>query len=96
VPHRGADWGPKLAGAGFTVEGERTITVNVDSSHSKAVGHYALSSLKRLRASTAHTLTPEDLSVLDQLLDTDSPLSILRRSDLAVRTERTVWAARRA
>jgi SAM-dependent methyltransferase len=96
VPHRGADWGPKLAAAGFTVEGERTITVNVDGSHSKAVGHYALSSLKRLRGSAAHTLTAEDLTVLDQLLDTDSPLSILRRSDLAVRTERTVWAARHA
>lgn len=96
VPHRGADWGPKLAAAGFTVEGERTITVHVDGSHSKAVGPYALSSLKRLRGSAAHALAAEDLTVLDQLLDTDGPLSILRRSDLAVRTERTVWAARRA
>ncbi|WP_331765855.1 class I SAM-dependent methyltransferase [Embleya sp. NBC_00896] len=95
VPHRGADWGPRLAAAGFTVEGERTITVNVDGSRSEAVGHYALSSLKRLRDSAAHALTAEDLASLDRLLDTDSPLSILRRNDLAVRTERTVWAARR-
>ncbi len=29
VPHRGADWGPKLTAAGFTVEGERIITVNL-------------------------------------------------------------------
>ncbi|MFJ9030279.1 class I SAM-dependent methyltransferase [Streptomyces sp. NPDC102274] len=96
VPHRGADWGPKLAAAGFTVEGERTITVNVDGSRSEAVGHYALSGLKRLRGSAAHALTADDLTVLDQLLDTEGPLSILRRGDLAVRTERTVWAARRA
>ncbi|MGW0563252.1 class I SAM-dependent methyltransferase [Streptomyces sp. NPDC003016] len=96
LPHRGADWGPKLAAAGFTVEGERRITANVDGSRSTAVGHYALSSLKRLRGSAARTLAAEDLGALDQLLDTDSPLSILRRSDLAVRTERTVWAARRA
>ncbi|GAA3092268.1 class I SAM-dependent methyltransferase [Streptomyces rectiviolaceus] len=96
VSHRGADWGPKLAAAGFTVEGERTITVNVDSSGSKAVGAYALSSLKLLRAGAAHALTAEDLDALDQLLDADSPFSVLRRSDLAVRTERTVWAARRA
>ncbi len=95
VPHRGADWGPKLAAAGFTVEGERTITVNVDASRSKAVGHYALSSLKRLRDGAAHALTAEDLGSLDHLLDTDSPQTILRRNDLAVRTERTVWAARR-
>lgn len=96
VPHRGADWGPKLAAAGFTVEGERTITVNVDGSHSKAVGQYALSGLTRLRGRAARTLTADDLGALDRLLDVDNPLSILRRSDLAVRTERTVWAARRA
>ncbi|MFF1699384.1 class I SAM-dependent methyltransferase [Streptomyces sp. NPDC058257] len=96
VPHRGADWGPKLAAAEFTVEGERTITVNVDGSRDESVGRYALSSLKRLRGSAAHALASEDLGALDRLLDTESPFSLLRRSDVAVRTERTVWAARRA
>lgn len=95
MPHRGADWGPKLAAAGFTVEGQRTISVHVEGSRSAAVGRYALSSLKRLRAG-AHALPPEDLGSLDQLLDTEGPLSILRRGDLALRTERAVWAARRA
>lgn len=95
MPHRGADWGPKLAAAGFTVEGQRTISVHVEGSRSAAVGRYALSSLKRLRAG-AHALPPEDLGALDQLLDTEGPLSILRRGDLALRTERAVWAARRA
>ncbi|MGW5738378.1 MULTISPECIES: class I SAM-dependent methyltransferase [Streptomyces] len=96
MPHRGADWGPKLTAAGFTVEAERTITVDVDGSRSAAVGRYALGSMKRLRAGAAHALTAEDLAALDHLLDDDSPLSILRRTDLAVRTERGVWAARRA
>ncbi|GAA2499636.1 class I SAM-dependent methyltransferase [Streptomyces gobitricini] len=96
VPHRGADWGTKLASAGFTVEDERAITVNVDGSRGTAVGRYALSSLKHLRDSAAPALSAEDLVALDQLLDTDSPLGVLRRGDLAVRTERTVWAARRA
>lgn len=96
LPHRGADWGPKLTAAGFTVEGERSITVNIDGSQTESVGQYALSSLKRLRSGVADTLAANDLSALDQLLDTNSPRSILRRSDLAVRTERTVWAARRA
>jgi SAM-dependent methyltransferase len=96
MPHRGADWGPKLSAAGFTVEAERTITVNIEGSHSEAVGRYALSSLRRLRGGAAPTLTAGDLAALDQLLDTEGPLGILHREDLAVRTERTVWAARRA
>ncbi|MET8413482.1 methyltransferase [Streptomyces sp. NPDC005195] len=95
VPHRGADWGPMLTAAGFTVEGERTITVNIDGSRSEAIGRYALGSLQRIRGTAAATLSPADLTALDQLLDTDGPHSILRRDDLTVRTERTVWAARR-
>lgn len=98
VPHRGADWGPKLTGAGFTVEDERVVTVNIDNtdrSRREAVGAYALGSLQRLRHSVAEALTPEDLAALDRLLDTAGPGSLLRRDDLAVRTERSVWAARR-
>ena len=95
VPHRGADWGAQLTAAGFTVEGERTISVNLGPPHTEAVGRYALGSLRRMRGSVAEALTVEDLTALDQLLDTDSPRSILRRDDLTVRTERTVWAARR-
>ncbi|WP_214110792.1 class I SAM-dependent methyltransferase [Acrocarpospora catenulata] len=95
VPHRGADWGPMLTAAGFTLDGERTITVNIDGAHSEAIGHYALGTLRRIRGTAAETLPAEDLAALDRLLDTDSPHSILRRDDLSVRTERTVWAARR-
>ncbi|WP_407841119.1 methyltransferase [Streptomyces sp. DSM 116496] len=95
VPHRGADWGPKLTAAGFTLDGDRVIDVNIEGARSEAVGAYALGSLQRLRGSIAEVLPPEDLAALDRLLDTDGPESILRREDLAVRTERTVWAARR-
>ncbi|WP_329459532.1 class I SAM-dependent methyltransferase [Streptomyces sp. NBC_01497] len=95
VPHLGADWGPKLTAAGFTVEGERTITVNLDRSQGDAIGRYALESLRRLRGAVAPTLPAEDLAALDRLLDTAGPHSIVRRDDLAIRTERTVWAARR-
>lgn len=95
VPHRGADWGPKLTAAGFTLDGDRVITVNIEGSRSEAVGAYALGSLVRLRRSVVQVLPPEDLEALDRLLDTDGPQSLLRREDLAVRTERTVWAARR-
>lgn len=95
LPHRGADWGPMLTGAGFTVVGERTITVNIDSSGNEAIGRYALGGLQRLRSAIAETLPPEDLTALDRLLDPDSPHSLPRRDDLTMRTERTVWAARR-
>ncbi|MER5218404.1 class I SAM-dependent methyltransferase [Streptomyces sp. NPDC002838] len=96
VPHRGADWGPMLTAAGFTVEDERTITVHIEGNRSQVIGRYAHGSLQRIRGAAAPALSPEDLVALDELLDVDSPHSILRRSDLAVRTERTVWAARRA
>lgn len=95
VPHRGADWGTKLTKAGFTVEGERTVTVDIGPPRTDAAGRYALSSLRRMRSSVASALTAEDLTALDRLLDTGGPHSILRRIDLSVRTERTVWAARR-
>ncbi|MFE9645162.1 class I SAM-dependent methyltransferase [Streptomyces sp. NPDC006365] len=96
VPHRGADWGAKLAATGFIVEAERTVTVNIGPPHTDAVGRYALTSLRRLRSGVAQTLAAEDLAALDRLLDTEGPHSILRRGDLTVRTERMMWAARRA
>ncbi|WP_169982050.1 MULTISPECIES: trans-aconitate 2-methyltransferase [unclassified Microbispora] len=96
VPHRGADWGPLLIAAGFTVEDERTITVNIEGERSEAIGRYAYGSLQRIRGVAAPALSPEDLAALDELLDPNSPNSLLHREDLVVRTERTVWAARRA
>ncbi|QFY05965.1 methyltransferase domain-containing protein [Nonomuraea phyllanthi] len=95
MPFRGADWGPLLTAAGFALAGERTITVNIDGAGSEAIGHYALATLRRVRGAAAEELPAEDLAALDRLLDTDGPHSILRRDDLSVRTERTVWAARR-
>jgi SAM-dependent methyltransferase len=94
MPHRGADWGPMLTAAGFTIEGQRTFSVNIAGSRIEAVGRYARGSLRRIRASVVDALSADDLAALDRLLD-DGPHSVLRRDDLAVRTERTVWAARR-
>ncbi|GAA0930804.1 class I SAM-dependent methyltransferase [Nonomuraea longicatena] len=95
VPHRGADWGPMLTGAGFALDAERTIAVHIEGSRSEAIGRYALSALRRIRGAAVGALLPEDAAALDRLLDTGGPHSILRRGDLAIRTERTVWAARR-
>ncbi|WP_328551571.1 class I SAM-dependent methyltransferase [Streptomyces sp. NBC_00358] len=95
MPHRGADWGDKLTKAGFAVAGERTVTVDIGPPHTDAVGRYALGSLRRLRGGVGSVLSGEDLAAFDRLLDTDSPHGVLRRTDLRVRTERMVWAARR-
>ncbi|MEV5357410.1 class I SAM-dependent methyltransferase [Streptomyces sp. NPDC052693] len=95
LPHRGADWAPLLADAGFTVEDHRTLTVSVEGSRDTAVGRYALGGLQRMRGAVAGTLAREDLAALDRLLDTDSPHSVLHRDDLTLRTQRTIWAARR-
>jgi hypothetical protein len=85
-----------LTAAGFTVEDERTVAVNIDGPPSDAVGRYALGVLQRLRSVVAGLFSPSDLTALDGLLDARSPHYILRRTDLALRTERTVWAARRS
>jgi SAM-dependent methyltransferase len=95
LPHRGADWGPTLTAAGFDVVGERTISVHIEAAERAGVGAYALAGLQRLRHRVAGLLSTEDLTALDRLLDVDGPHSILRRPDLAVRTERRVWVARR-
>ena len=94
VPHRGADWGAVLTTAGYTLEGERTVAVDEERPGSAAVGRYALLVLRRLRQAIGGELHAGDLAALDDLLDTDGPRSILRRDDLVVRTDRTVWAAR--
>jgi SAM-dependent methyltransferase len=94
-PHRGADWAAKLTGAGFAVEEERIVRVDIAGSRDNAVGAYALAVLRRIRDAVADLLVPEDLAALDRLLETEGPHGVLRRDDLAVRTERTVWAARR-
>lgn len=96
MPHRGADWGPKLATAGFAIVAERTVSVHVDVARSPGVGGYALTALQGIRHKAADYLSPEDLTALDRLLDVNGPHTIARRDDLAVRTERSVWAARRS
>ncbi|GAA0583657.1 class I SAM-dependent methyltransferase [Kribbella sandramycini] len=96
LPHRGADWGPMLRKAGFTVAAEVTIDVEIEGSRTPGVGRYALGVLSRLRHSPAVAeLSAEDLTALDQLLDTAHPHSLLRRTDLVLHTQRRVWAAHR-
>ncbi len=93
LPHRGADWAPKLTAAGYTLQGSLSIDVEVKGSPSNTVGAYALAALRGIREAAVDAMSADDLAALDQLLDTTGHRSILLRNDLAVRTTRTVWAA---
>ncbi|MFT9476246.1 hypothetical protein [Streptomyces sp. 11-1-2] len=47
------------------------------------------------RSRIAGKLSSDDLATLDHLVDSDGPDGVVRRADLTVRAERTLWAARR-
>ncbi|QMU77373.1 class I SAM-dependent methyltransferase [Streptacidiphilus sp. PB12-B1b] len=95
VPLLGSDWGPRLSRAGFTVEAERLFAVELTQPLPPAAGRYAQAVLRRMRGALDGRLDAEDSAVLDLLIDGDGPENVLLRADLAVRTERTVWLARR-
>jgi SAM-dependent methyltransferase len=95
VPHLGSDWGWRLNKAGFTVEAERTFAIELTSPLPASTGRYAQASLRRMRSGLDGRMSSDDLATLDTLVDSDGPDGVLRRDDLAVRTTRTAWAARR-
>jgi len=95
VPHLGADWTGNLVRAGFTIEERRDFSIDLSAPLPEAAGRYAQATIRRFRTGLADRLDADDLAVLDALLAEDGPDSILRRTDLGVRTRRTVWAARR-
>ena len=95
LPHMGSDWGPLLGKAGFTVEPERTFAIDLTAPLPAGAGRYAQVSLGRMRSRLADGLSAEDLSTLDKILTGDGPDSLVRRDDLVVRTERSVWVAAR-
>ncbi|MET9290778.1 class I SAM-dependent methyltransferase [Streptomyces sp. NPDC003077] len=95
MPHMGADWGPRLADAGFVIEGERPFTVELTSPFPEPARRYAQMVLRRTRTGLDGRLSADDLSVLDALIDDDGPQSVLRRNDLTMRAERMVWMGRR-
>jgi SAM-dependent methyltransferase len=95
MPLLGADWAPLLRKAGFTIDSERPVTIHLTAPLPEATARYAQVSLRRMRTGLENQLNADDLATLDTLTDGGGPLSILRRDDLTVRTERTIWVARR-
>jgi SAM-dependent methyltransferase len=95
LPHLGSDWGSRLRKSGFTIDAERTFTIDVTPPPSAATGRYAQASLRRLRSGLDGRMSADDLAMLDMLIDSNGPDNVLRRDDLTVRAVRTVWVARR-
>jgi SAM-dependent methyltransferase len=95
LPHLGSDWGSRLRKSGFTIDAERTFTIDVTPPPSAATGRYAQASLRRLRSGLDGRMSADDLAMLDMLIDSNGPDNVLRRDDLTVHAVRTVWVARR-
>jgi SAM-dependent methyltransferase len=95
VPQLGSDWGPRLSRAGFTIEAERPFAISLTPPLPHSARRYAQETLRRIRSHLDGRMSAGDLLALDTLIDGDGPDGVLRRDDLAVRTTRTLWAARR-
>ncbi|WP_441247324.1 class I SAM-dependent methyltransferase [Kitasatospora sp. McL0602] len=95
LPHLGADWGPQLTEAGFTLTAERHFTIGLSQPLPEATGRYAQARMLRLRSALDGRLGADDLAVLDRLADEHDPQGVLHRTDLTVRTDRWAWLARR-
>ena len=95
VPELGADWGSRLAAAGFDVAAEQTFAVALDPPLPAEAGRYAQLTLDRLRTGLGDRLTPADQEALATLVADEGPASVLHRPDLTVRATRLTWLARR-
>jgi SAM-dependent methyltransferase len=95
LPNLGADWGQRLAQAGFAVVAERTFDVDPGQPLPAATGRYAQAYLRRICGHLDGVIAADDLATLGTLIDGDGPDSVLRRPDLGVYGTRTIWAARR-
>lgn len=88
--HMHEDWAAALTAAGFTVEAHRAFDLQLAPPLPANARRYARTTFERMRHGLADRLSPADLEALDTLAST-----ALDRDDLAMRTTREVWTARR-
>jgi SAM-dependent methyltransferase len=95
MPALGSAWAARLAEAGWSVVAERDFPIDLDPPSHPDAGRYARAWLARLSQGLADRLEPDDQATLAELLDENSPRSVLRRANLRIRGVRTVTLARR-
>ncbi|WP_326556115.1 class I SAM-dependent methyltransferase [Micromonospora sp. NBC_01796] len=88
--HMHENWGDRITQAGFEAVTERHFDIDLRPPLPAAATRYAEVSLVRMRHGLAERLSPSDLATLDKVV-----AGLGGRDDLSVRTERTVWLARR-
>lgn len=94
MPHLGADWGPRLAQAGFSSVRRQDFPIELSQPLPAAARRYAQLSLRRAMTHLG-SLSGDDLATLAVLTADDGTDSVLRREDLAVYGTRTLWTADR-
>ncbi|MEV0938803.1 class I SAM-dependent methyltransferase [Micromonospora wenchangensis] len=88
--HMHENWGERMTQVGFRSVTERRFDIDLRPPLPAAAVRYAQVSLGRMRHGLADRLSPADLAALDAAV-----AGLPGRDDLSVRTERTVWLARR-
>ncbi|MEO7234090.1 MAG: class I SAM-dependent methyltransferase [Lapillicoccus sp.] len=95
LPMMDAAWPARLTAAGWTVTGEQTLTVDLDPPESPEANRYAWGWFSRLAEQLGDALDDDDRATLAVLVAPDGPHTLLSRTDLHIRGERTVTVARR-
>jgi SAM-dependent methyltransferase len=92
--HMHEDWPARFTEAGLAIESERCFVITHQpppgSPMAAAVTRYAMVTLSRARHGLEDKLSAGDIAQLDALIP-----ALPARDDLAVRTSRTVWLARK-
>lgn len=89
------DWRAHLERAGFEIAEQRSSVTALENPTTPAAERHARTSLAKMRAVLGDRLDPDDVAILDRLLADHHPDSPLGRNQLAPRSVRTVWVARR-
>jgi SAM-dependent methyltransferase len=95
MPTLGSAWAPRLAEAGWSVVAERDFPIDLDPPSHPDAPRYARAWFARLSEGLADRLEPDDHATLSELLDENSPRSVLHRANLHIRGTRTITLARR-
>ncbi|MEU4565154.1 class I SAM-dependent methyltransferase [Micromonospora sp. NPDC023956] len=88
--HMHENWGDRMSQAGFTSVTERHFDIDLRPPLPASAARYAQVALGRMRHGLEGRLSPSDSAALERIV-----AGLIARDDLSVRTERTVWLARR-